>query len=1213
MATLSVAVGHRQLSESSSARIKVELLSDGALNDIVGDLKQEIAAGSIVNPGSNLYEPNSSNSATPVRVAASPLLPNLVKQSIRNRSFYEGGSYSSLHYPPSNRASEIETDSVSLNGRFISRERWNKHLLLPKSHRSARDSTTTEPADEFVTPDWILVSRDGSNPEKISSDVIGRYAYCIFDEGGLLDANVAGHPLDPPTSRKRPGEMTATQGIEVSRKGCTAFADLTEIGLTRFQVNQLVGWRNYASAKPSGTFPSLRFDSDPARIAMDRYNHMVHSNVAGFLSVASTPLHRKQSDRMFTSRQELMRFLLYGVATTSLQRARIQSSLQYLGTFSRDINQPSFCPDSRRPKIVGQTPATPDLQAYDGNNDSQGLDDRINPPLLKIRAPRQFTHLDGTPVKVGEPLVKRRFPLQRLALLTPTAVSRADNESAIHRYFGLSRSHPSQPWIYNHAVSGSIIGRLEEINNLTSHSREPDFVELLKAAICAGSLGKSAATEGIAGAYMHARNISVDYHILQIFANIIDQFDADGFPTRISLADGTEFHGVENVPYFYRYRVGTLQTRLPQPTGTGAWKPVKNAPPLIEPGAGAFLFFPEIWNPHDQNSTMGSPRPTEFRVLVDAVPTPGKLSAPGQVMTRANFIDAPVAATQTEASHPLDATRSELLFEVPDQSLFREPTLLGRPDVLKKAALRTGNGHALRGVPGADANGEIKDASTFLTDPKAAGFVGVYLGSFPLRRVWNRPGDPKPPQIYSTGSVDAELSTSTLSVRMQFKDGHDHWVTYDQKLIHVNGLHSDLNGSHPGVRPYLDGALPGLNNSWGHCSDPRTSRFGIASGVNPPRRMLNTRHGALPTSRPDRGAGWEATGSGAPGMGFDRPITNGTIGWAPDGLPFGTRMAFRPGLLCQNGSNVSNDQCVDGKPNSSAPAPPLFYRDPDGVPRRGMAAYVSSGQGWSAFTETGLPLVTATKYPDSTPTERSRNRPLVLNRAFRSVAELGYVFRDLPWKQIDFFTPESGDAALLDFFCIGELSTPDALVAGKINLNTLQTPVLRAVLSGAYKDEIAALPNASWKRTPLPPLSSGEVHSIANALVARTRDNAPNRGPMRNVSELVGKYVPDYRNAYDQPFDGFSRDLDLYDGGATGAASLIQRFRETAIRAISDVGTTRVWNLMIDLIVQSGKYPPQSKNPGKFFVESERRVWLHVAIDRWTGEVLDRQLEVVSE
>jgi hypothetical protein len=33
----------------------------------------------------------------------------------------------------------------------------------------------------------------------------------------------------------------------------------------------------------------------------------------------------------------------------------------------------------------------------------------------------------------------------------------------------------------------------------------------------------------------------------------------------------------------------------------------------------------------------------------------------------------------------------------------------------------------------------------------------------------------------------------------------------------------------------------------------------------------------------------------------------------------------------------------------------------------------------------------------------------------------------------------------------------------------------------------------------------------------------------------------------------------------------------------------------------------------QFLVEGEKRYWVHVAIDRFTGEVIDRQVEVVKE
>jgi hypothetical protein len=232
------------------------------------------------------------------------------------------------------------------------------------------------------------------------------------------------------------------------------------------------------------------------------------------------------------------------------------------------------------------------------------------------------------------------------------------------------------------------------------------------------------------------------------------------------------------------------------------------------------------------------------------------------------------------------------------------------------------------------------------------------------------------------------------------------------------------------------------------------------------------------------------------------------------------------------------------------------------------------------------------------------------------VAELGYVFRDMPWKNLDFFTPESPDTALLDVFCVEEDTNPSGLVGAKVNLNTRHAPVLQALLSGAARDEIGSLPTGAWSRTIQPALSPGEAAAISAALIRRTGSVAPGQGPLRNVGELVGKYVPDYTSGYGQPYDGFSADLSLYEGGTLGPLSpnnLIQRFRESAIRALADVGTVRVWNLLIDLTAQSGRYPPGATSLREFVVEGEKRVWLHVALDRFTGDILDRHLEVVSE
>jgi len=65
---------------------------------------------------------------------------------------------------------------------------------------------------------------------------------------------------------------------------------------------------------------------------------------------------------------------------------------------------------------------------------------------------------------------------------------------------------------------------------------------------------------------------------------------------------------------------------------------------------------------------------------------------------------------------------------------------------------------------------------------------------------------------------------------------------------------------------------------------------------------------------------------------------------------------------------------------------------------------------------------------------------------------------------------------------------------------------------------------------------------------------------------------------------------------------------------LSDTCQTRTWNLLIDVIAQSGKYPPTAQNlQNDFIVEGEKRYWLHVAIDRFTGQAIDRQIEAVHE
>jgi hypothetical protein len=78
--------------------------------------------------------------------------------------------------------------------------------------------------------------------------------------------------------------------------------------------------------------------------------------------------------------------------------------------------------------------------------------------------------------------------------------------------------------------------------------------------------------------------------------------------------------------------------------------------------------------------------------------------------------------------------------------------------------------------------------------------------------------------------------------------------------------------------------------------------------------------------------------------------------------------------------------------------------------------------------------------------------------------------------------------------------------------------------------------------------------------------------------------------------------------------------KESIARALAEMGQTRTWNLLIDVIAETGKYKPNAQNltGSNFVVEGEKRYWLHIALGRdlnadGTVDVLGTQLEEVIE
>lgn len=339
--------------------------------------------------------------------------------------------------------------------------------------------------------------------------------------------------------------------------------------------------------------------------------------------------------------------------------------------------------------------------------------------------------------------------------------------------------------------------------------------------------------------------------------------------------------------------------------------------------------------------------------------------------------------------------------------------------------------------------------------------------------------------------------------------------------------------------------------------------------------------------------------------------------------------SFRPGWLSENTAATPDE------PERQA------YADPDDIIRRATGARASES-GYTVSLD-GLPL--AQPRADS-----NRSRPVVLDRPFRSVTELGYVFRGSPWKQLDFSCPETADAALLDIFCLNEPPPGRRPVsAGKVDLNTRQEPVLRALISGVLRDELDASTALG---------ATGETAAAAQTLLDRTSGAGTGRGPLANMAELAGHItgrnlplpgaapLPNAFTAIHTPpsdasatlytsiipqtltapsrnpetaagqpvswtFSGLSADLDT--AFMNVADRKIPRLRESVLRALSDAGQVRVWNLLLDVIAQSGSYPSSARDAADFHVEGESRAWVHLAIDRLTGEILDRQMELIEE
>lgn len=808
-------------------------------------------------------------------------------------------------------------------------------------------------------------------------------------------------------------------------------------------------------------------------------------------------------------------------------------------------------------------------------------------------------------VNAGEPLVQRRFSLAKLAWIGhdgpneeafDSSLSNSDIKDAILACFGLEWDQANFRWNYKaHSTSPNHIMTLEEV---AEENRSPNFFELLRAGILSGSLAQHPGevvggsseflsesqtpepTDDVVGATgpfffddsgsQPSYSADRDLHLIQIGANIIDQADEDSYPTAIYfpayLADSDaglyEFYniayGVENLPVLNRLYIMGFED--PNDAPEESWSTATNWKSYM---------IPELWSPHQRPLATSLDPPEHFR-----------LRAYGEVYVR---FDPTVLrrAFTGDGSRPDDPLGSVIDYEgdgsdYRDIYISRQDRFWERPTVLEASMIDNSRGktHPVNywnsSLPTYDEfNGtrsSNRDKYGYLR------FAGFYTGSTPWPKDPNKdPWKKEIAELASGGNGKYFINNQLISNPMVtivlevWDEDNSRWLPYSvapriaTKPAYSN--HQVLMGD--ASIPY-DGGLTISGRDTIFTPDPRTDRFAAGFSRRLNGNIINPGGGSWGfESLPERVGGLQ--------LAIEQyyPRDDSTDNDSSFEYP-GGKLESRTFSSRANTSQwmVNLEQNPNAFSNSNA-----FYADLDGVVRPADGFRRDNGTG------DGIYLL---KEGDLSQSE-VRRRPVVLNRPFQSVAELGYVFRDLPGRNLDFWSTESADAALLDFFTVA--STPQTISDG-INPNSAPPEVLRSVLSNALGQE-----NSEGSTL----LSSEEVDLVVENIANYLADE--DSLPLENRADLVLLLADEINDA-----------LSVTEGLRSNKA-----LAEAPLRALAGVNETRTWNFLIDIVAQSGRLPPTVSSLADFVVEGQQRVWLHVSIDRMTGDVVAYQEEPVYE
>jgi len=444
VAYLSRIATDRQVAHGSFNDAKSDQLARSALDIIVADFKQEISSGGTAPTNANIVPQRSPKPAS----GSTPAIPNLIRRSIRSDTILAPAVQS--------RGSAVNsTSDLSVNGRSISLSRWNSHYLIPKSNTSDSSSdpiTTGFSSPNYWAPDWVIVTRNGPTSfnswNSALSDAsysntnyaVGRYAFAVYDEGGLLEANLVGLPSPTPTV------------TEIGRKGHVAFADLTGMKLTSAgttpnptTISKMVAWRNYATLQSSGTFAALSPTPNPSPLFA---NYFLDTS-RDFRTVASTTYNSK-TDQAFLTRKQLINIFQGNGTAGSSGIGGSYNMLQFLGTFSREKNIPTWTAGTAaltqrfalgNLALVQANPSAssvPNIQKYFGLKWKAGIAGSAGPPVVPaVPGHWQYVGSSGSVMRDRIPSFTTNPEFFQLINYAINGTN-SDDTSAAHIYTSLS-------------------------------------------------------------------------------------------------------------------------------------------------------------------------------------------------------------------------------------------------------------------------------------------------------------------------------------------------------------------------------------------------------------------------------------------------------------------------------------------------------------------------------------------------------------------------------------------------------------------------------------------------------------------------------------------------------------------------------------------------------------------------------------------------------